>query len=651
MPSPNAPGPMQQTFRGSEALPDPFCDIAALIMPQTMSEAFRWCERVYERMGVYRSAIQRIIAYFLTELDISCDDRDERQKYEEYLNDELNIKSALTEFGLDYQFCGNVFRSIIVPLKRFLECGTPGCGLERPLTEVMKKAEYKFAWRDYTFNATCPRCKCHTQWKRRDRRSGEKPELIIKKWNPHEIEVLYDEYSQKTRYLWKIPEDYRRQIMNGDPLVLENVHWSIVEAVKANRWLLFDDGYIYHAKEHSLSGQKNRGWGIPATLTNFGIAYYAMVLNKYNEAIALDYVMPFRVITPELKGGPTEQEGVFKMGVSIFVRRVQQMVTGRRLDPTKWNVLPFPIKYQALGGDASQFTSADLLTNAYDTMLNSIGCPIEFYRGTIGGQAGQAVAMLRIFESHHQNFRDQLIKFEQFIVDGVSQRLRWEPVKASLLKPRHADDIMRQQMQLQLGLNKQVSQTTALRAMDMDFVDEQRRMLEEQQIVAELTADKQKEMDQQAAADQLIQPMGATTLLQQAQGGQPSPMPGGQPGPGGQPTSGGGAPQPGAGPNGMPGGQPGGGAMAGSTGMPSFNVGQIPPTDNMEQYVASADQIAEQLLPLDETTRKQQLSQLRQQDPVLQRLVIDALEKKRNQYRTQGGAMLMQQQQGQPPAQ
>ena len=35
------------------------------------------------------------------------------------------------------------------------------------------------------------------------------------------------------------------------------------------------------------------------------------------------------------------------------------------------------------------------------------------------------VAMLRIFEAHHQNFRDQLIRFLQFVVDGVAQRLRW----------------------------------------------------------------------------------------------------------------------------------------------------------------------------------------------------------------------------------
>lgn len=632
--------PMMQ-YRGSEALPDPFCDIAALIMPQTMSDAFRWCERVYERMGVYRSAVKRIVAYFITELDIACEDRDERKKYEDYLNDELNIKGLLTDVGLDYQFTDNSFTSILVPIKRYLECGTEGCGLERTLTEVMRKSEYKFVWRDYKFMANCPRCKCTTAWKRRDRRSGETPQLIVKRWNPHELEVIHDKYSGKCRYVWKIPEDYRRQVQNGDPLVLENAHWSIIEAVKDNRWILFDDGYIFHMRGHQLAGQENRGWGIPATLTNFGIAYYTQVLHKYNEALALDYVMPFRVITPSIKGGPMEQEPVYKLGVSNFVSRTNQMIKARRVDPTRWNVLPFPIEYQALGGDATTFMPKDLLEQAYDTMLNSIGCPIEFYRGTLSGQPSQSVAMLRIFEAHHQNFRDQLIRFLQFVVDGVSQRLRWEPVKVSMLKPRHADDIMRQQMQLQLGMNKQISQTTSLRAMDMDFTEEQRRMLEEQQIVAELTADKQKEMDQQAAADQLPfnQPMGATTLLQQMQAGQ-------QGGPGGAPMPGG-APPGGAPGGGQPPGMPPGpmGQAAAGTGVPSFNLGQA---STPEEYVASSQQIAQQLLPLDETTRKQQLAQLRQQDPVLQRMVIDSLEKMRNQYRTAGGQMLMQQQGGQP---
>jgi hypothetical protein len=608
--------------RGSEALPDPFCDIASMAMPSSMSDAFRWCERVYERMGVYRSAVSRIIAYFITELQVDAKDREERKKYEDYLNDDLEIKSTLVDVGLDYFFMGNSVTSLIVPLKRYLRCP---CGFERPLSEIRSDARYNFKWQNFEFYATCARCGRAGRWNHQDRRSGGKPRIIIKRWNPHELETIYDRYTEKTRFVWKIPEVYRMQVRNGEPLVLENAHWNIIEAVRDNRWILFDEDYLYHMKEHRLAGQENNGWGMAQTLTNFGISYYAQILHKYNEALALDYVMPFRVITPEIKGGPLEAEPVYKAGMNTFSARVNSMIRARRSDPTRWNVLPFPVKYQALGGDATTFMPKDLLEQAYDTLLNSIGCPIEFYRGTVTAQ--QTVPMLRIFEAHHQQFRDQLIKFLQFVVDGVSQRMRWEPVKITLLKPRHADDITRQQMQLQLGLNKQISQTTSLRSLDLDFTEETRRKLEEQQIETELTSEKQEEMDQQAAAQQLFQPIGANTLLQQQQ---QAAQQGGQPG----------APQPGA-PQ-----QPGGMPQAGG-GLGSASIGQ---SSTPEQYVAQASQIAQQLLPLDETTRKRQLSQLRQQDPVLQRMVIDQLEQQRESFRTQGGQMLMQQQGGQQAA-
>lgn len=617
--------PPGMATRGSEALPDPFCDIASMALPTTISDALRWCERVFERMPVYRSAVSRIIAYFITEFKIDAKDRDERKKYEDYLNDDLALKSTVFDVALDYHFTGNSMTSLIVPIKRYLRCGTPGCGFERPFSEVRSDPRFKYQWRNFEFHALCPRCERAGIWQHQDRRSGARPQIIIKRWNPHEIETIYDPYTGKTRYVWKIPESYRTQIRNGEPLVLENAHWSTVEAVKANNWILFEEGYIHHMRTPRLAGQNNNGWGISQTLTNFGISYYAQLLHKYNEALALDYVMPFRVIMPAIKGGPVEQEPAFKSGMSTFSARVSQMIRARRLDPTRWNILPFPIEYKALGGDATTFMPRDLLEQAYDTMLNSIGCPIEFYRGTMSAQ--QTVPMLRIFEAHHQHFRDQLIKFLQFVVDGVSQRMRWEPVKITMLKPRHADDITRQQMQLQLGLNRQISQTTSLQALDFDYTEETRRKLEEQQIEQELTAEKQEEMDQQQAAQELFQPVGAMTLLQQQQ----QNMQNGQ-GQSGQP-----------GPGGAPGAQPAGGLGGG---LGSANIGQA---STPEDYVAQASQIAQQLLPLDETTRKRQLSQLRQQDPVLQRMVIDQLEELRNEYRMQGGQMLMGG--GQPPAQ
>lgn len=600
-------GGYNTSMRGSEGLPDPFCDIASLAMPNSMGDALRWCERVFERLPVYRAAVERIIAYFLTEVQVDGDDREEKKRAEEYLEEDMQIKSLLFDASLDFHFYGNCLISPITPIKRYLYCK---CGLERPLTEVARKPEYNYSWNSFKFYARCPRCHQHGEWTQVQRKAASGPQLVFKRWSPFDIEIVFDPYTEKSEYIWKIPADYRDQIRKGDLIVLESADWSVVEAVRDGKWIRFDEGLIYHMKEHRLAGQVNRGWGISKALTNLGVAYYVQMLHRYNEALALDYVIPFRVLTPDLQGGPMEQEPAFKLGMSGFAARCNSMISARRRDPTKWNVLPFPIKYQALGGDATAFTPRDLLDQGYDVLFNAIGCPVEFYKGSLAANA--AGPALRFFESHHGPFRDQLQGLLNFVAKAVAERMKWEPFQLTLLKPTHADDITRQQVKLQLGINKQISQTSSLKAVGVSFEEEEQRKIDEQQFVAEITAKAQEQMDQQTAGKQMFPAVGATTLAgQQQQGGQP-----------GQPQ-----------------------ASAG-TGAPTSNLGN-PKTP--EEYQASAEQIAQQLLPMDETTRKRQLSQLKTQDSVLQRLVIDAMEKMRYSARMEGGAQIMQQGGAQPP--
>lgn len=599
--------------RGAEGLPDPFCDISALTMPSTMVDALRWCERIFERMGVYRSGIERIIAYFITEVSVEGDDRKEKKRYRDYLYEELNIKSHLIEASLDFFFYGNYFGSGLIPIKRYLAC--PQCGLERPLSTIkQQRSVFSYQWSNFEFNMRCPRCTKRGPWMHRDRRSSDGSGLILKRWNPYEIEIIFDPLTERCSYVWKIPADYRDQIRRGDMCVLETANWEIIQAVKESKWLEFEDGFVYHMKEKRLAGQINRGWGISKALTNFGVAYYVQMLHKYNEALALDYVVPFRVITPEITGGPIESEPSYKLGLSTFAARVNSMVRARRNDPTRWNVLPFPIKYQALGGDATAFTPKDLLDQGYDVLFNSIGCPIELYKGTLTAQG--AIPALRIFESHHTHFRDQLIDLLAFYSKVISSRKQWQPVKLTLDKPTHADDIQRQTTQLQLGLNQQISQTTALRALGIDWEEEQRRKAEETQITNEIANKSQEEADQQAAAQQVASQgaITASSLLQQ-----PGAAPGGQPG-------------------GAAGGAP---AAAGADPTQSFQLGN-PKTP--EEYMATGNSIAQQLLTMDETSRKRQITAIKSQNPVLGRVVLDALEKIRYDARMQGGAQVLQQQ-------
>jgi len=594
---------MQVTTGSTDTIRDPFLDILTIGTPTTMIDGFRWEERVFERMGVYRSAIERIIAYFLTDIQIDGVGKPEKKKYEDFLNDELNIERLLFEVALDYQFYGNALVSALTPIKRYLAC--PRCAHERAFSDVRLRREYDFRWTGMRFTMTCPRCTYRGAWREIDRRAASGQRLLIKRWAPQEMEIAYEPVSERRRYIWKLDPLLRRQVQEGDPQVLEHCRREVIDAVRQDGYLEFEDDLVYHMRQPQLAGQKLGGWALSRVLTNFTNAYQVQLLHRHNTAVAMDFVLPFRVITPGAGAGPTDTQAELKVGYNTFQWRVERMIRQRREDPTRWFTCPWPLSYQTLGGDASQFTQADLLNQAYDTLFASIGIPAEFYRGTLTAQT--ALPALRIFEAHHRPFRQALLGFLQFVLDAVAARFEWEPAKVSMLKPRHADDITRQQMQLQMGLNKEISKTTALRALDLDVEDEERRKLEEEQMIAELTAAKQKEMDQQAAADQLVPPGGAAGMLQQQQMAQ----------------QGGGAP---AGPTaGMP-------AAAMAPG--SMNIGT---PANLEEAVTTAQQLAQQLASLDETSRRRQIAQYRQQNPALADLVVTEMERYRTAVRMQAG--------------
>ena len=141
-------------------------------------------------------------------------------------------------------------RDRIVPFRRYLSC--PGCGLELPLKKVYNSPDFKFSWSNFQFNAACPHCHYQGKWKHIDRRSGESGQIKVKRWSPHDMDLLWDPYTDDTSFIWKIPDDYQNLLRKGHLHHLERASWEIVEAVKNNQSLLFDPEVVYHMKEDCL---------------------------------------------------------------------------------------------------------------------------------------------------------------------------------------------------------------------------------------------------------------------------------------------------------------------------------------------------------------------------------------------------------------
>ena len=632
--------PYWKTGSGDQQFPDPFLDVASQNMPTTMKNALWWSEYIWGVFGTYRMAMERIISYFLTDIDITGDvSDDEKKKWLAYLNDTLGVMEFLQNMMRDRMCYGNAFCSTIVPFRRFLMC--PKTGDLYPLKEVYNNSRFNFKWSsDFEFVATCPKTGWRGAWEVMDKPEDEEHNIKLKRWNPHEIELLHDPYTDEISYLWRIPEDYKLQVKKGHLYHLERVSEQVLLAIRKNQVFRFNQDSIFHMKEPTLAGIKNRGWGLPRSLINFRQIYYVQVLRRFNEAIALDYVIPFRLITPASRGGGSAgglpaQDPMMFHNAGDFRSQVKSMINRRRRDPASWQVLPFPVQYDMLGGDANNLAPRDLMDQGLETLLNETGTPVELYKGTLTTQA--APTALRLFESTWRSLVFETNSLLQWLINGIAEVMSWEKVEGSLTKVTIADDMQKQMAALQLMMGQQVSGTTGLKAIGYDWESEQKLLSEEAQKQQELQARAQEEMEQAGFAAEIAKGQ---------QGGAPPPG-GGQGAAMGQAGSMAGAAQGGGNP---PGADAQSAMGAGGTPVSEY-IGTMGPNTPVtpNDLQAAAQALAQQLLGLPEGQKDSQLRELKQFNPTLHALVRETMDDIRRDARMQGGAMLMGQGGGAPP--
>ena len=111
--------------RGGD-FPSPWLDMATQAMPEQNKNALEWCEYIFQANGTYRMAQERIISYFLTDLDIASADKrkplgdDEKEQWTNILSETLSITEAIQSLDRDEACYGNGFMTLVVPFKRFL---------------------------------------------------------------------------------------------------------------------------------------------------------------------------------------------------------------------------------------------------------------------------------------------------------------------------------------------------------------------------------------------------------------------------------------------------------------------------------------------------------------------------------------------------
>jgi hypothetical protein len=268
--------------------------------------------------------------------------------------------------------------------------------------------------------------------------------------------------------------------------------------------------------------------------------------------------------------------------MAVFSAQMQNMVKRHRQDPTTVQVAPYKVGYEMLGGEGNNLTPKDQIAAATDELLNSLGYPAELYKGTLAIQAFPVA--LRLFEMTWNTLVDGNNQLLAFLTKKISRHFMWGDITGKMRSVTLADDLERKALSLQGAAGMDISKHTAYQPFGINYMDEQRKIVEEQQSLQQL---QQEAMDEQQA-------------MQGLEG-----------------ASGGGGP----------------GGQAGAT-----------PGDVYEQ----AKQLAQQLLfNTPETMRRGELIKIKHSNPTLHALVIQEMDAQRYEMQRQGGAQMMEQMKGQ----
>ena len=139
-----------------------------------------------------------------------------------------------------------------------------------------------------------------------------------------------------------------------------------------------------------------------------------------------------------------------QMNLGAWRSTIEDNLGRWRRDPNFIAVMPIPIGYQGLSGDAKMLQVTPELKFLEETIINSFGIPTEFIKG--GATWTSSSVSLRIIENHFLTYREEIHDFlNYFAVPRITAFLDFPPVKMKLKKFRMSDDVQAKEALLQLA--------------------------------------------------------------------------------------------------------------------------------------------------------------------------------------------------------
>lgn len=545
---------------------NPAFDFLTGFVPRRLKDLFRWCEYLtYNSAHIY-ATLKKFGELVVTEVSYSTSNDSLKRNYRHLYDKVLKIKGALLMASLDKHVYGNHFTSLYFPFIRFLKCHV--C---EDLVNIAQ-VDYKFTLKSLKFQYHCRRCNGPTTGAIVDRKVLNVNKIHIIRWDPKVIDIDYNPITGDAEYYYNIPDDVKNKVKLGAPSLINTMPAEFLTAIKDDKVFAFEKDALFHIKVASPSGMDQQ-WGFPPLASTIKLFLYTMTLRKANEAIALEHIVPFRVMHP----GAANQDPTQFLNLQRWQDELKANMRQWRKDPLHVMIAPTPVNVTNVGGDGRMLLTLGEVQEADKAILAAMGLPPEFLYGglTKAGMDGN----LRMIENQLQNHADDMNDLLQWYTDKIAKFLGWERIETSLMPIKMVDDTETKGMVMSFATGqagaKLVSMTTVAEHLKLDLAEEREKRLQEE--LDETRHQMRVQAEVQKLQNTLAQQAQAQAMQQQGQG-----------------------------------------------------LGY-----DQQKVIAAADQIAQQLMQLDHGSRKSQLHSLQTEDMVLYSVVIQRLEDAQNQQAQQ----------------
>ena len=473
-------------FDRAASHPNPAFDFLTGFVPRKLKDLFKWCEYlVYNSAHIY-AALRKFGELVITDVEYGTSNDALKRNYKRLFEKVLKVKNALLMASLDKHVYGNHFTSIYQPFVRYLKC--PRC---EHMTNI-QFVEYKFDLKKLAFHFTCKKCRSFVNGKVVDRKILATNKIHIIRWDPKLMDIDYNPVTGQSVYFYNVPQDVKDKVKLGSKHLINGMPYEFLENIRDEKTFRFESDALYHIKVTSPSGIDQQ-WGFPPLAATIKLFLYTLVLRKANEAIALEHIVPMRILHPAPSG---TQDYTQMINMARWQHEMKYNIRRWRRDPLHIMFAPVPVGVATMGGDGRAMLTLGEVQESEKNIMMALGVPYEFLAGGLT-KAGME-ATLRLIENQLQGNTDDMNGLLQWYTDKFAKLLGWERIDTHLTPLKMVDDTETKQTVIQLATGPQpmVSLTTMFDRLGLDIAEEREKRLQEaideMRFQQKLTAESQK---------------------------------------------------------------------------------------------------------------------------------------------------------------